>query len=460
MLTNPNIFKAYDIRGIYGVDLDDETAYKIGYSYAKMRRKELPLDRPLQIAVGADIRISSPALKEKLIQGLINGGVDVVDIGLSSTPTFYFAVSNYNYDGGVLVSASHNPKEYNGFKLVRHKALPISGENGLYELRDMVAKLELADIKPPATPNSLSANENILADQAAHDLKFAEYQKINKFKIVIDPANAMGAEYFDELFKNLPQMEIVRMNWELDGTFPAHEADPFKEENLRGLCARVKQENADLGIATDGDGDRIFFVDNNGEPVEPGITRAILCKIFLRENPGTKICYDIRPGKITYDTIIENGGIPIVTRVGHSLIKQKTIEEGAVFAGESSGHFFLNMGEEGCYEVPLIVTLKILAELSLSGQKFSEYIKPFKKYFHSGEINSRVEDSDEKIKEIKDKYKDGQQNDLDGITIEYPDFWFNVRGSNTEPLLRLNLEAKTKVLMEEKRDEVLKIIKS
>ncbi len=458
-MTNPSIFKAYDIRGVYGVDLDDTTAYKIGYSYAQMRKKEWPLDRPLQIAVAADMRLSSPTLKDKLIQGLIHGGVDVVDIGLASTPTFYFAVANYNYDGGVLVSASHNPKEYNGFKLVRQKALPMSGEGGLYELREMVAKLELANIKPPATANSLSANGDVLADQVAHDLKFADSKEINKFKIVIDPANAMGALYFDELFKNIPQLKIIRMNWELDGSFPAHEADPFKEENLRGLCARVKQENADLGITTDGDGDRIFFVDNNGEPVEPGITRAILCKIFLRENPGAKICYDIRPGKITYDTIIENGGQPIVTRVGHSLIKEKTIEEGAVFAGESSGHFFLNMGEEGCYEVPLIVTLKILAELSLSGLNFSETIKPYKRYFHSGEINSRVENAAEKIKEIKEKYKDGQQNDLDGITIEYPEFWFNVRGSNTEPLLRLNLEAKTKELMEEKRDEVLGIIR-
>jgi phosphomannomutase len=458
-MTNPNIFKAYDIRGVYDADLDDETAYKIGYAYAQMRKRELPLDRPLQIAVGADMRLSSPALKEKLIQGLINGGVDVVDIGLASTPTFYFAVANYNYDGGVLVSASHNPKEYNGFKMVRQKALPISGEGGLYELRDMVANLEMADIKPPATPNSLSANDSVQVDQVKHDLKFADYQKINKFKIVIDPANAMGAQYYDELFKHLPQMEVVRMNWELDGTFPAHEADPFKAENLTGLCERVRTERADLGIATDGDGDRIFFVDNNGIPVEPGITRAILCKIFLRENPGAKICYDIRPGKITYDTIVENGGIPIVTRVGHSLIKQKTIEEGAVFAGESSGHFFLNMGEEGCYEVPLIVTLKILAELSMSGQSFGEYIKPYKKYFHSGEINSRVENSAEKIKEIKERYKDGQQNDLDGITIEYPDFWFNVRGSNTEPLLRLNIEAKTKELMDEKRDEVLELIR-
>ena len=459
-MIDPTIFKAYDIRGVYGVELDDETAYQIGYAYAQMRKKELPLDQPLRIVVGADMRLSSPALKRRLGEGLVHGGVDVVDIGLASTPTFYFAVAHYHYDGGVLVTASHNPKEYNGFKLVRQKALPMSGENGLYELGDMVAKLELADIKPPATANSLSANGDVLTDQVAHDLKFVDSKKIETFKIVIDPANAMGAVYFDELFRNIPQIDIIRMNWELDGSFPAHEADPFKEGNLRGLCARVNQTQADLGLATDGDGDRIFFVDENGEPVEPGITRAILSKIFLRENPGAKICYDIRPGKITYDTIIENGGVPIVTRVGHSLIKEKTIEEGAVFAGESSGHFFLNMGEEGCYEVPLIVTLKILAELSLSGLKFSEYIRPYKRYFHSGEINSRVVNAAEKLTEITEKYKDGQKNDLDGITIEYPEFWFNVRSSNTEPLLRLNLEAKTKELMEEKREEVLDIIRN
>jgi len=451
---NPKIFKAYDIRGIFGEDFDEEAAYKISLAYGQLRKKESQKDEGLQIVVGSDMRLSSPALKEKLMRGLVDSGMDVIDVGLVSTPTFYFAVAHYGYDGGILVSASHNPKEYNGFKLVREKASPIGENTGMYELRDLVLSRQ---IDKTAKEGEITKKEGVLADQVAHDLKYADIFKIKKMKIVIDPANAMGSLYFDELFKHIPG-EVVRINWDLDGTFPSHEADPLKAENMEELCEKIKKTGADLGIATDGDGDRIFYADNNGERLEPGITRAILCKLFLREKPGSKIAYDIRPGKITPDTIVENGGIPIVTRVGHSLIKQKTVEEGAYFAGESSGHFFLNM-EEGCYEVPLIVTMKLLEELSQSNMSLSEYIKSYKKYFHSGEINSQVADAEEKIKEIKEKYADGKQNELDGISIEYPNWWFNVRPSNTEPVLRLNLEANTKEMMEEKRDEVLKIIR-
>jgi len=451
---NEKIFKAYDIRGIYPEDVNEKIAYEIGLAYSQIRKKELGRVEGTQIVVGADMRLSSPSLKGKLIEGLTDGGMNVVDIGLASTPTFYFAVAHYKYDGGILVSASHNPKEYNGFKLVREKAMPISGDTGMYELRDLVAAgtSEKAEKK-----GTVTTKEGVLEDQVAHDLKFADISKIKKMKITIDPANAMGILYFDEFFKYVPG-EIVKMNWELDGTFPAHEADPLKEENMEALCEKIKEVGADIGIATDGDGDRIFFADNNGERLDPGITRAILSKLFLREKPGSKIAYDIRPGKITPDTIVENGGIPIVTRVGHSLIKEQAIREGAYFAGESSGHFFLNM-EEGCYEIPLIVTLKLLEELSQSNMSFSEYIKPYKRYFHSGEINSKVADVKEKINEIKEKYADAEQNDMDGISIEYPDWWFNVRGSNTEPVLRLNLEANTKEMMEKKRDEVLGIIR-
>lgn len=455
MQVNPNIFKAYDIRGIYGQDFDEKMAYDLGLAYGQMRAQELNFKTNIKIVAGADMRLSSPLLLENLIAGLRDSGAEIIDIGLASTPTFYFSVAHYNYDGGILVSASHNPKEYNGFKLVRAKAAPISKETGIFTLRDMVLT---GGLKKSEHVGSVTKQAGVLSAQVKHDLAYADLSKIKPFKIVIDPANSMGATYFDELFKYAPG-EIIKMNWELDGTFPAHEADPFKEENIHSLGEKVLATGADLGIATDGDGDRIFFVDNAGRPVEPGITRAILCKIFLRENPGAKIAYDIRPGRITLDTIMENGGTPIVTRVGHSLIKEKALAEGAVFAGESSGHFFLNMGADGCYEVPLIVTLKILAELSQSHLTFADYIKPYQRYAHSGEINSRVADVDGKIKEIKEKYSNGEQNDLDGITIEYPDFWFNVRPSNTEPLLRLNLEAKTKELMEKKRDEILEIIK-
>ncbi len=451
---NPKIFKAYDIRGIYDEDLDDETAYKLGLAYSAMRRKELAGKENIQIVVGMDMRVSSPALKERLIDGLIDGGTDVVDIGLSSTPTFYFAVAHFKYAGGIIVSASHNPKEYNGFKLVREKAIPIGKGTGIFELRDIATK---DNLEKTNKKGKVVKREDILKEQVKHDLNYTNIKNIKPFKIVIDTANAMGSLYFDALFKYLP-CEVVKMNWKLDGTFPSHEADPLKPENMRDLGEKVLEEKADLGIATDGDGDRIFFTDNDGGIVEPGIVRAILCKLFLLENPGAKIAYDIRPGKITLDTITENGGIPIVTPVGHSLIKALAIKEDVIFAGESSGHFFLNM-DEGCYEIPLIVTLKILEELSKSNQSFSNYVKPYKKYSNSGEINSEVENANAKIQEIKEKYKDGNQNELDGVTVEYSDWWFNVRPSNTEPLLRLNLEAKSQKIMEEKRDELLKLIR-
>jgi phosphomannomutase len=268
----------------------------------------------------------------------------------------------------------------------------------------------------------------------------------------------MGAQYLEELFKHLP-CELIKMNWELDGTFPAHEADPLKEENLEDLKKKVLETQADFGITTDGDGDRIFFVDNKGQAIDQSIIRGLLSMIFLKEKPGSKICYDIRPGKITQDLIEANGGIPIVTRVGHSLIKEQTLKEGAYFAGESSGHFFLNM-PIGCFEVPVIVTLKLLEYFSQSNQTVADTIRPHKKYFHSGEINSVVADKDIVIANLITKFTDGKLNRLDGITIEYPDFWFNVRGSNTEPKLRLNLEAKSKEIMEIHRDEVLKIIRA
>ncbi len=453
MITNPGVFKAYDLRGIYGVDFDEELAYKLGLAFAAFRAQEL--GRPdLKLVVASDMRLSSPKLKDQLMRGLVEGGVTVIDIGLASTPTFYFAVAHYNYDGGIQVSASHNPKEYNGFKIVREHALPVGGETGLDRLKQQIMKGEKFPIVPGG---SVVEHKGVVAEQVAHDLGFVDLTKIKPLKIVADTANGMGATYLGELFKHLP-CELVAMNWELDGTFPAHEADPFKKANVFDLGRKVVSLSADLGIATDGDADRIFFVDETGEPVEAGITRAILAKIFLAEKPGSKIAYDIRPGRITRDIIVANGGQPVVTRVGHSLIKNQTIAEHAYFAGESSGHFFLNM-DEGCYEVPMIVVLKMLVELSVSDLKMSDYLKPYQKYFHSGEINIEVTDVQAKIKAIRTAYRDGQQNDLDGVSVEFPDYWFNVRASNTEPLLRLNLEATTKDIMEAKRDEILALLK-
>lgn len=455
MSYNPSIFKAYDIRGVYGVDFDDHFAYQLGIAYAELRKAELGRE-DLMIVVGHDMRLSSEVLCSQVIKALSDSGITVIDIGLVSTPTFYFAVAHYGYDGGIQVSASHNPKEYNGFKLVRQLALPMGLDSGLLGIQTLIKENRVAST---ISKGRIIPKANVLEDQVRHDLSFVNIDDIRPFRLVIDTANAMGAPYFDELLKYLPQLTVEKMNWLLDGTFPAHEADPYKSENVTELGRVVREKQYDLGIATDGDSDRIFFIDNEGIPVEPGITRAILAKLFLQEKPNTTIAYDIRPGKITYDTIVAEGGQPLVTQVGHSLIKASMIDTGAYFGGESSGHFFLNMGKEGCYEIPGIVFLKLLIELSKTGHTLSDYIKPYQKYFHSGEINLKVTNPQNLLALLKKKYPDGKQNNFDGLTIEYPEFWFNVRLSNTEPLLRLNLEAVDQKTMAKKRDEILSLLR-
>lgn len=449
------IFKAYDIRGIYPDELNEDLIYQIGRAYADMLKEELGKEK-VKMVVGRDMRVSSPQLSESIIKGITDQGVDVIDIGLASTPTFYYAVSMLEADGGMQVSASHNPKEYNGVKIVKAKAFPVGFDTGIEEIMNRVIEDKF---QPADKQGEVSKSDEILDKHIKYAFSTGDYSKINPIKVVADAANSMGAPFLEKLFEKLP-CELIKMNFELDGTFPAHEADPYKEENIEDLKKRVVEEQADLGIATDGDGDRIFFIDDTGELVDPAIIRGMLAKIVLENNPGATICYDIRPGKITRDMIEENGGKPCVTRVGHSLIKAKGIDLGAKFAGESSGHFFFDT-EYGFFETPDIVTLKILLELSKKDMKMSELIKPLKRYFHSGEINSEVEDKDGVMQKLQEVYKDAKNISLlDGVTIEYDDFWFNVRASNTEPKIRLNLEAKTKELMEEKRDEVLKIIRA
>jgi len=449
-----NIFKAYDIRGIYPSELDETLAYKIGRAFTTILQKE-EKKTDLSIVVSSDMRLSSPQLKQNIMQGITDQGAHVIDIGMASTPTFYFTVAQYNYDGGLIVSASHNPKEYNGCKMVRKHAIPISKETGIYTIRDLVQKNIFTDHEK----GTITQKMDVLEDQMNHDLNYINKDNIRSFHIVADPANSMGAQYLDSLFKLIP-CTLTKINFELDGTFPAHQADPLNEENMKQLKEKVVEVGADLGIATDGDGDRVFLVDEKGETIPPYILRGLLAKIFLRQHPKSPICYDIRPGRITRDMILEHGGIPVVTQVGHSLIKEKMREVDAVFAGESSGHFFLRF-DHGFYEAPVVMIGKILEELTIKNCQFSELVKPYKKYIHSGEINSKVEDKEGKMNHIVSLYKDAKKIDyLDGITIEYDDYWFNIRSSNTESLLRLNLEAKTQEIMEEKRDELLLIIRS
>ncbi|MFA6474981.1 MAG: phosphomannomutase/phosphoglucomutase [Patescibacteria group bacterium] len=451
------IFKAYDIRGVYGSELTEDIAYKTARSLSQLISAEQN-NRQLKLVVGADMRLSSPSLKQAVIQGLLDEGQIVVDVGLVSTPAFYFAVAKYGYDGGLMVSASHNPPQYNGLKMVRAGGVPVSKDTGIMTLRDAVSKN--VDYNNKKNTGHVETRADIVINDVAEAIQFAGTNNIKPFKIVADAANAMGATYLTELFKHLP-CELIMMNFNLDGTFPAHEADPFKEENNLALMKRVVEEKADLGIATDGDGDRIFFIDNEGKLIEPAMVRGLLAKVFLEQFPGSTICYDIRPGRITQDMIEQYGGKPSVTKVGHSLIKEQALREGAVFAGESSGHFFVKL-PHGTFEAPCIVVLKLLQLFSRESATIADQVRPLRKYFHSGEINSTVTHPLQVMANIKNTY--GPQakkiSELDGITIEYEDYWFNVRASNTEPLLRLNLEARSAQLLDEKTKELLTLIRA
>ena len=457
MQIDPSIFKAYDIRGIYPTQVNEDIAYKLGFAYADLRQKEECKDH-LTVLVSRDMRLSSPSLHQALIRGLLDSGVDVIDIGLASTPTMYFATAFYGCDGGIQISASHNPKDDNGFKIVRKNAIPVSENTGMYDLRDLVVSL---NPHPSEKPGILSQRNNVLDDLLKSEITetSTDITKIKPLKIVIDAANSMGAIDTVKMFEGLP-CELVKLNFNLDGSFPTHQPDPLVDENLQPAIEAVKSQHADLGIVPDGDGDRYFFVDDEGNIIRQEILRGIMAQIALKEHPGATVAYDIRPGKITLDMILAAGGKPVVTRVGHSLIKESMIAHDAIFGGESSGHYFYKFSY-GTFEAPFVFVLKFLQYISGTGKTVADIVRPLKKYFHSGEINSVVADKEAKIKELADRYRDANNiSYLDGITIEYGNFWFNVRPSNTENKLRLNLEAVDQPTMEAKRDEVLSLIRS
>lgn len=449
-----NIYKAYDIRGIYGTELTEEVTYKTARAYAQLMQKEND-GKTLAIAVGYDMRISSPKLQPEVVRGLTDEGINVIDVGLVSTPAFYFAVALYNYDGGIMITASHNPKEYNGLKFVRAGVKPVSMENGIAEIRDMVIADKFEDA---LGGGSVEKKEGIIEEHAKYEVDWTGIDNIKPFKIIADAANAMGSTYLRAMFKYIP-CELIEMNFTLDGNMPAHEADPFKEENNRALMEQVIEQQADLGIATDGDGDRIFFIDSAGKMIDPAIIRGLIAQLVLEREPNSTICYDIRPGRITRDLIEQAGGIPSVTKVGHSFIKSQAIAENAAFAGESSGHFFMRT-DLGVFETPVIIAMLLLQFFSRSEDSIADQVRPYRKYSHSGEINSKVENKTAIMKTLLDKYGPDAKSvsELDGITIEYENYWFNVRPSNTESVLRLNLEASNQEIQKTKTEEILKII--
>lgn len=443
---NPKIFKAYDIRGIYPVDLDEDIAYKIGCSLIMFLGAK-------KIAVGRDIRESSLALFRALAKGITEQGADVYDIGLASTPMVYFASGRLDVDGAVSLTASHNPAEWNGMKICRAEAVPVGENSGLFEIRDMAMKGKFPEA---GKKGEIISKEEVKKEYADYFSSFAKFGG-KKFKIVVDVANAMGILELD-VFRKLPDnINLVALYDNFDGKFPNHEANPLKLETLNELKKRVVEEKADLGIAYDGDGDRIGFVDEAGKIISMDLVIGMLSKIILKENPGATILYDLRSTKAVREIVEENGGKAIECRVGHAFFKQFMRDYGAVFGGELSGHYYFR--ENYMAESSTLAALTLLNAMAESGKKMSKLARDAKRYFHSGEINSEVEDKDAVIAKLKEKYADGKTSVMDGVKIEYPDWWFNVRPSNTEPVLRLNLEANTEEMMEEKKDEVLKIIR-
>jgi phosphomannomutase len=451
MSINPSIFKAYDVRGLYPSEVNEEAARQIGRGFVAY------LDAK-RIAVSRDMRVSSPSVAAAFIEGARAQGADVVDYGMMGTDMMYYAVARDGLDGGAQITASHNPKEYNGIKMVRREAFPLSGDAGISDIRDMIATGRL----PPEAdqPGGLSQKQ-VLDDYVGQVLGFIDPAIIKPFNVVLDAGSGIAGMIAPRLFENLP-CRTTGLSMEVDGTFPNHEANPLIEENRRDIVERVKQEKADIGIAWDGDADRVFFIDGTGEFVAGDFVTALLAEAFLIKSPGSKVLYDVRASNAVKDVVAKYGGTALMNRVGHAFFKRRMREENAVFGGEVTGHYYFRdfyYADNG-----FIPALLILELMSRKGQTLAELLAPLReKYFISGEINTRLKDgssAQEKMDGLSAMYTEGRVYSLDGISVEFHNWHCNVRASNTEPLLRLNLEATNQDLMEQKRDEVLAFIRS
>jgi phosphomannomutase len=451
---NPGIFKAYDIRGIYGEELDESTAYDIGRSFVRvlagLRDKQA---RELRIGLGRDMRLTAPKMAAELRDGMIAEGAKVVDAGMVATEMLYHLVGSRNLDGGAMVTASHNPKAYTGVKLVREGALPLSGDAGIAEVRATI-EAGLGD-----SPGGGSLEEvDIWDEYRAHALGFIDPASIKPMVVVVDGGNGMGGPMVGPILEKLP-LELEKMYFVPDGEFPDHEPNPLLEENRRLIIDRVRSTGADLGIAWDGDADRCFFIDGSGEFCDGDFICALLARSILAKNPGATILYDPRSSRAVPDLIAADGGRSGLSRVGHAFFKARMREEHAAFGGEVSGHYyFRDFWNADSGTIPALLMLELLSK---DGRTIGELMSEFRsKYFISGEINSEVADQAGKLDEIRERYADGQISELDGVSVDYPEWHFNVRPSNTEPLLRLNLESLvSREDMERRRDEVLGLIR-
>ncbi|PIU89524.1 phosphomannomutase/phosphoglucomutase [archaeon CG06_land_8_20_14_3_00_37_11] len=436
------IFKAYDIRGKYPDEVDERIADKIGKAFAA-------LFKPRVIVVGSDMRLSSDSLSESLINGLKNQGVKVVNVGLVSTPMFYYAVNKLSADAGVMVTASHNPKEYNGFKLVKKGAEPVNYDNGIMQVEKLVQENNFKGAKKAGTVT----DADLLDDYVKYVESFAD--NVKGLKIVVDCGNGMAGKTIKKLLSNLG-VDSVFLFDELDGSFPNHDANPFDERNTKFLQKKVLELKSDAGFAFDGDADRLLLVDEKGERVGGDTTTAVIARKILANHKGEKILFDLRSSKCVPEIIKNDNGVPVISRVGHSFIKQRMRDENIIFAGELSGHYYFR--DNFYCDSAAIALMFILSLLAKIRKPVSEIIKGINKYYQSGEINKEVHDTRAVLKRVEEHYSDAKISRIDGVTVEYPEWWFNLRESNTEPVIRLNLEADTKGLMNKKLKEVLGLI--
>jgi len=455
------IFKAYDIRGLYPQEIDELGAYKIASALCDFLK-------PKELVVGCDVRLSSPSLKKAAIKAIIDKGIKVIDVGEISTDMLYFAVANYGYAGGLTVTASHNPKEYNGMKIVREDSRPISGDSGLFDIRDAAMEMEIdpAVLKEEAD-SKLVEEKDITLDYIEKIRSFADFSKIKPFKIVANPNFGVGGRVVDSILEGTG-IEIIKLNWESDGNFPKGRPDPLIPENREEISRLVVKHNANLGVAWDADADRCFFFTEKGEFIEGYFITALLGKILLERYPNEKVIRDTRLSWAIDDIVSLGGGQPLSTKAGHSFIKERMRKENAIFGGEMSAHYyFRDYFYCDCGMIPFVMILEFLSEQE---KPLSQIMREmfFDKYFVSGEINNEVSDVASVVSKIKEKYISNASaiDDQDGISLDFTqsenknDHWrFNVRSSNTEPLIRLNVEAKSQEIMKEKRDELLALIK-
>jgi phosphomannomutase len=446
MQVDPKIFKAYDIRGIYPTDLNEQTARAIGRAFVTFLQAET-------VVVGRDMRTSGPSLFAALTDGIREQGADVINIGMVSTDQYYYACAKFDHPG-MMVTASHNPKAYNGFKMVKRMPYLLSGDEGIQDLRRLVE----TDAFPAASRQGEMREVDLLDEFVESLLGLIDVSAIKPLRVIADTGNGMVGPALSKLYSHLP-VQLTPMYFEPDGTLPNHGLDPLQPENRAELQQRVTDEGADVGFAFDGDGDRFFVIDDRGQFVPGDFMTALLAEYILRKQPGQKIVYDVRASWAVKNMVAAVGGTALVERVGHAFIKRRMADENVVFAGEVSGHYYFrdfNFADSG-----MIPSLLILEMISTSGKKLSELLAPIEaKYFVSGEINSTVPDAAGKMRQLAERYADAKIEHIDGVSVSYDDWHFNVRASNTEPLMRLNLEALSEEKMAEKRDEVLSFIRS